>query len=446
MRSGLNRKNRVCRWLLAAGALGWSLGALAVTRDEVVAWIATPGPAVPPDAGRVLTQADMETVRMLQPPAWAQEYDFPELKMEIQPTADWKPHPVYAAATQKFAGQAKLGPQGVLENYTAGRPFSDEQIRAASPEDAGLMLGWNRMFRWQYYGWSQPELTMNYIKAETPGAEGRLNEGLKGGGDVQRYLVQNYQRVYLNHLAWMEGNGYQAEADDVETRLHKDYVEFLEPTDVKGTKFVVERMLDALEEDQVNSYLPTQRRVRRLSAQERADTYMGSDMTLDDFESFSGRVLDYDWKLLGEHDVLAVFDSRTPLSVYFGPQSRVPLDRWQVRHCWVVEARPKWQGHPYSAKILFIDKQSYNISAGIAFNRKDEAWRLFGVIYHVPQQKSGEKESLETSVPLWVGTIATDALANTSTVSVSNQPTTTPTMNRRAIKRRFDHSSLGEGR
>ena len=308
------------------------------------------------------------------------------------------------------------------------------------------MLGWNRMFRWQYYGWSQPELTMNYIKAETPGAKGRLNEGLKGGGDVQRYLVQNYQRVYLNHLAWMEGNGYRAEADDVETRLHKDYVEFLEPTDVKGTKFVVERMLDALEEDQVNSYLPTQRRVRRLSAQERADTYMGSDMTLDDFESFSGRVLDYDWKLLGEHDVLAVFDSRTPLSVYFGPQSRVPLDRWQVRHCWVVEARPKWEGHPYSAKILFIDKQSYNISAGIAFNRKDEAWRLFGVIYHVPQQKSGEKESLETSVPLWVGTIATDALANTSTVSVSNQPTTTPTMNRRAIKRRFDHSSLGEGR
>ena len=445
MGSSRNRIVALAR-MLAAGALGCSLSATAVTREEVVAWVATAGPAVPPDAGRVLGHPDIEIVRMLKPPGWAQEYDFPELKLEIQPTADWKPHPVYVAATQKFAGQARLGAEGELENYTAGRPFSEDQIRAASPEQAGLMLGWNRMFRWQYYGWSQPELTMNYIKPEAPGTKGRTNEGLKGGGDVQRYLVQNYQRVYLNHLAWMADNGYRADADDVETRLHKDYVEFLEPTDVKGTKFVVERMLNALEEDQVNSYLPTQRRVRRLSAQERADTYMGSDMTLDDFESFSGRVLDYDWKLLGEHAVLAVFDSRTPLSVYFGPQSRVPLDRWQVRDCWVVEVRPKWSEHPYSSKILFVDKQSFNIPMGIAFNRKEEAWRLFGVIYHVPQQKSGERESMETSVPLWVGTIATDVLANTSTVSVSNQATTTPSMSRRAIKRRFDHSSLGEGR
>ena len=53
---------------------------------------------------------------------------------------------------------------------------------------------------------------------------------------------------------------------------------------------MVERSLDPTEEDQVSSYLPRERRVRRLSAEERADKFMGSNFTLDDFEAFSGRV------------------------------------------------------------------------------------------------------------------------------------------------------------
>ena len=137
--SGIRLRSVAWGAVAVASMLGAATQAAAVTRDEVVAWIGTPSPAVPPDAGRVLTQADMDTVRMLQPPAWAQEYDFPELELEIQASADWKPHPVYTAATEKFAGQSKLGPEGVLQNYTAGKPFSDEQIRAASAADAGLL-------------------------------------------------------------------------------------------------------------------------------------------------------------------------------------------------------------------------------------------------------------------------------------------------------------------
>ena len=52
-------------------------------------------------------------------------------------------------------------------------------------------------------------------------------------------------------------------------------------------KFVIERSVVPFVEDQVNSYLPTERRVRRLSAKERADSWVGSEMTFDDFEGFS---------------------------------------------------------------------------------------------------------------------------------------------------------------
>ena len=418
----------------------------ATTRDEVLQWIAAPGPAVMPDAGRVLRANDAAVIASLLPPGYAEEYQFPDLDMEMQATARVEPHASYLEATKAFAGQATLDADGAIQNYTAGQPFSAAKIKAATPEQAGLMLAWNRIHRWQYYGWRNDELTMNYIKPTAPGSRGKLNEGLEGGGDVQRFLVQNYQRVYLNHLSWMKDNGYRADAEDVGSRLYKDYVEFLEPFDVKGTKFVVERPLIATEEDQVNSYLPSQRRVRRLSAQERADVYMGSDMTIDDFEAFSGRVLDFDWKLLGEKDVLAVFDARKPLPLYFGPQSRVPHDRWQVRHCYVVEATPKWKGHPYSSKIIFFDAENMNASVALAFNRKNDLWRIFGVLYHLQAPGTTPEEQLERSVPLWSGTFAIDVLANTSTVSVPNKVTSMPTMSKQAIKRRFDVSSLSEGR
>lgn len=421
-------------------------GALATTRDEVLGWVAQPSPEVLPDAGRVLRAEDAAVISSLQPPGYAEEFLFPDVDMEIQATADIQPHPSYLEATAQFAGQATIDSNGALQNYTAGRPFADEQIRTASPGQAGLMLAWNRIHRWQYYGWRNDELTMNYIRPAAPGTRGKLNEGLEGGGHVERFLVQNYQRVYLNHLAWMKDHDYKADAEDVQSRLYKDYVEFLEPFDVKGTKFVVERPLEATEEDQVNSYLPSQRRVRRLSAQERADVYMGSDMTIDDFEAFSGRVLDFDWKLLGEKDVLSVADTRKPLPTYFGPQSRVPHDRWQVRRCWAVEATPKWKGHPYASKIIFFDQQTMNSPVALAFNREGKVWRVFGVLYHLQPPGSTPQEQLERSVPLWNGTLAIDVLANTSTVSVPNKATTMPTMTKQQIKRRFDVSSLTEGR
>ena len=147
--------------------------------------------------------------------------------------------------------------------------------------------------------------------------------------------------------------------------------------------------------------------MRRLSAQERADVYMGSDMTIDDFEAFSGRVLDFDWKLLGEKDVLSVSDARKPLPTYFGPQSRVPHDRWQVRRCWAVEATPKWKGHPYASKIIFFDKQTMSSPVALAFNREGKLWRIFGVLYHLqapgttPQEQIGSGKPSAMPDTLW---------------------------------------------
>ena len=427
---------RLSRVLLAAACLtsGVLPIATAATREDVMAWIGSNPAVVPPDAGAVLTEADMALVAAFLPPGYAEEFNWPGLKMEIQATESYPGHPMFLAATAKFAGQATLEADGALVQYTAGRPFSDAQILAATPTQAGQMVGWNRTHRWQYYGYSAPEVAMYYMRGT--GGAGPGLPALTGGGTLDRF----------SHLAMLPDQGYRTGADDADERFYKDHVEFLEPFDVKGTKFVMERPVDAHEEDQVNSYLPTQRRVRRLSAQERADVYMGTDMTIDDFEGFSGRVLDFDWTYLGKRDVLSVANGRAPQAVYFGPGSRVPDNRWQVRSCYAVELKPKFKGHPYASKIIFFDVETLNSPVAIAFNRNGEVWRIFSALYHLPAAVAGEPGALETSVPRWTGTIATDVLKNTSTVSMSKAGAFNPTLSDHAIEKQFNVSTLGEGR
>ena len=54
-----------------------------------------------------------------------------------------------------------------------------------------------------------------------------------------------WKRVYLNKLAMLPDKDYKMDVK-VGHRLYKEYMEFLSPFNVKGTKFVVERMIDLM--------------------------------------------------------------------------------------------------------------------------------------------------------------------------------------------------------
>ena len=118
-----------------------------------------------------------------------------------------------------------------------------------------------------------------------------------------------------------------------------------------------------------------------MSAEEKADSFQGSDTTLDDFFGFSGRVLDYAWTFHGWKDILHVMNTQYAYARYYGPNSRVPLGRWELRKTLVVELVPKRANHPYSSKILFLDTQTYRTVAGIAFDQEGKLWKVWGMQY-----------------------------------------------------------------
>jgi hypothetical protein len=434
-----------CATGMLAGLLAWNACAADATRADVEAWLQAT-PAELPAPGSVIGPEALESVRALLAPAYFDHFNHQSVTLQIEATANYEPHPVYVAATEANAGKATLAASGGVENHTAGRPFDPERFDDVSPEEAGMMVAWNHVYRWQYYGYKVDGLEMAYLM---PGPEGARTgvDGFEGGGKVDRSLTQVYHRVYLNHLAMLPDSGFRAEAAGSENRYFKDYISFVEPFDVAGTTFVVERALDANEEDQVNSYLPSQRRVRRLSAKERADNFMGSNFTLDDFEGFSGRVMDYEWIYRGQKQVLAVTDSQEEHLRFGGPLSDVPLDRWQVRPSFVVELKPRWSGHPMSAKFLLIDQETYTPTLALVLDRDERLWRVLMPVYKRQQADASTPErSMETSPGIWRGSVAVDFKAGTATIARCKTSTEFPTMTKRDIERTFALSRLTEGR
>lgn len=431
--------------LFLTGAMPPALAA-GESRADMDAWLKSE-PASLPAPGAHITQADVEAIRALVAPGYFDLINHAALDMEIQATGDYVPPEPYLAATAANADKVTLTATGGLEGYGAGRPFDPETFDDVTPQDAGMRVAWNHVYRWQYYGYKLETLNMTYLQAGGPASGADPALGAEGGGALERNLVQSYHRVYLSHLAMLPQQDYRVKEGGSDKRYFKDYISFLEPFDVQGTTFVVERALDPQEEDQVNSYLPSQRRVRRLSAEERADSFMGSNFTLDDFEGFSGRVMDYEWTYLGQKQVLAVADSMHPELRFGGVQSNVAIDRWQVRPAFVVELKPRWSGHPMSSKILLIDQQTWNPVLALVFNREGKLWRYIMPHYQRPvADASSPERALETSVSRWRGSVAVDFPLNSTTLARATSETETPTMSDKEIKRRFSLSTLTEGR
>ena len=76
----------------------------------------------------------------------------------------------------------------------------------------------------------------------------------------------------------------------------KQIIWFLSPADDKGVAFLKIEHDD--KDDEMRSWLPAFKKIRRISAKKRSDSFMGSDMS---YEDMSSRQLDeYTFKIIGQ--------------------------------------------------------------------------------------------------------------------------------------------------
>lgn len=371
------------------------------TRADYTTWLAKYAQARPSfKPGDVLTSKDVERIRPFVPPGYLEQLDFPEVRMEIGPPQDHTPRTDFMECTEKYVSQVRLGPAGDLQNYICGQPFMISEERSSDPL-AGIEAAWNFEYRWQNFGfavYSVPWIWVSFggthppVEIEKPPVNWDTSTGFNvplpttaetaemfaGGGSFQRMLQSTYQRVYFNHLAQLMNEQHGVlPVPNAKMFEFKDFLGFFDPFDVRGAAFIIYRYNDPLRADDAWAYIPNLRHVRRISVEVKSDSVLGTDLTLEDFFGFSGRVLEWHWKFLGWKDALAVMNSKYDNAHYFGPNGIIPNDRWTMRRYAVVERTPIRSGHPYSSAIELLDTQNWDCAYLITFDHTQRVWKIF---------------------------------------------------------------------
>jgi hypothetical protein len=293
---------------------------------------------------------------------WCIKRGFPITVVESK-RVEWPK--AYKEATEKYAPQVKLSADGLtVSNYVAGQPFPN-----LDPKDPQFPL----KIMWNYeYGFANglDDTDLRNFDADT----GTIPPG--GSMTVERhFLLDHLRRLFWTGRLYVDPkpekpnpNGY---------RVQQGLYPILEPFDLKGVGALGNRYIDSAKQDDSWLYLPSLRRVRRLSTAQRSDALFGQDTDVDSYYGYAGQVSWMDWKYLGEKEVLGPVHAEH-FPVKWAPKADWAFDDvWEKRKVYVIEGTSKLPQYAYSKRVLFIDKEYWGIPFSDIYDRSGELWKIW---------------------------------------------------------------------
>ena len=239
----------------------------------------------------------------------------------------------------------KLAADGrTIENHVAGLPFPN-----IDPNDPNVAL--KIMFNYEYKPFVTDDQDLRNFDADT----GTVSDKPL---DVERHYILDHLRTlfYTGRLYVDPKPVLLPNTDGV--RAKQSLHPILEPFDLKGVGLTGIRYLDPDRQDDTWLYLPTLRRVRRLSSAQRSDALFGQDTDVDSYGGYAGQIPWFTWKFLGSKKILGTFHAeKFPVEYCPGGADFVYCDNWEPRDVWVVEGTAKQAQYAYGKRVLFIDKE-----------------------------------------------------------------------------------------
>ncbi|MFZ4535154.1 DUF1329 domain-containing protein [Propionivibrio sp.] len=313
-------------------------------------------------------------------------------EMKVGATTQFTINKPYIDATKANLNKAKLGAKtGELTGYVAGRPFPEEPD--AKDPNAGDKLAWNYKYGVNWGdGASISPFYWKYRNLQT--------------GQVEKTIKYDFH--FLNFMHRVKDAPIPEITPNPSGIYRAIYVKANEPQDLKNTQLLIQRFDDDSKMDDAYLYLGFQRRVRRLAQGQVTDSFLGSDLMIEDFEGYNGRVSDMKWTYKGTRNVLLPMWNHNELKlatdmpaeadgykfVNYSGQGNCFFDgTWQLRKAYVLEAVPVNPSHPISKRTFYMDAQLQNLNgAAESYDRKGELWKVFSVgkthaDHHLPINK-----------------------------------------------------------
>lgn len=330
--------------------------------------------------GMVVNKSNVEAAKSVLAPALYNVIKKGEYAIEVQETTDFAENPKFIEDTKRNSDKVSLNPDGTLKGFLNGRPFP----QPPDPKDpnAGLKLAWNFQYGrvWGDLGCIQPWY-WNFRNYDS--------------GKVDRTIV--WDKFCLMRISGRAVDEPTPELDPNPSQLYRAmYGRISEPVDIKDTQLLIHKYKDDKKLVDGYLYLGFQRRVRRLATGQINDSFLGSDIMLEDFEGYNGKITDMKWTYKGTQTMLLPWYDRSKAkdlgkqytykeadgstfayTSTTGQGGCYPDVPWQLRKAYVIEAKPTNPDHPIGKRVFYMDAQTNEMGVIEIFDRKGDLWKLF---------------------------------------------------------------------
>jgi hypothetical protein len=221
------------------------------------------------------------------------------------------------------------------------------------------------------------------------------------------------------HLMWFNRSGFEREAGcewiqaamdgwpgardrGNPERIEKYATLFVRtPFDARGLAIMLWRYLDPKKYDSTFVYVPSLRKVRRVSPANRSNA-IGSDATADDANGFDGKISSFAWRFVERREALVPWHDENPMPVVatdkggwettktfkttvYGyqkdgwqgaPWAATNL-AWAKRPVYILEATPLDPSYNYGTHTLWIDAQTFSCNYKVIHDRGGSYWKTF---------------------------------------------------------------------
>ena len=365
------------------------------------------------EPGMVINSSNVEQFKSILDDATYNLVKDGSMEMKTEATLSFDVIEAYVQATRENAGSVKLTEEGNLDGYVSGRAFP-QQPDINDPR-AGLKLMWN--FQRGLYNGESSMIEPFYWTYR----------------DMKKNKAERVLSMFFHSLTWEHRS-----IDEPKGSVGKNpsnvfrtmYLRVLEPFDLANTQLLIHRYQEDTKRDDAWLYLGFQRRVRRLATGQTTDSFLGSDLMIEDFEGYNGMLSDYNWEYKGNKWVLLSWNdyakqtefSELPendpdgfkMVPFTGKGGCFPNTAYQLRKTHIIIGTPKAPDHPIGKRVIYMDAQTGRLPRTEVYDRRGDLWKWFNVVNahpdsHLPSNKGA-------GVPIWNAASLVDVQAEHCTV------------------------------
>ena len=152
--------------------------------------------------------------------------------------------------------------------------------------------------------------------------------------------------------------------------------------------------------------------MRRLATGQTTDAFLGSDMMIEDFEGYNGRISDMKWTYKGTVNMLVPFFNHNEQKLtdeykesdgykfvdMHGKGNCMPNVTYQLRKSYILEATPVNPNHPISKRVLYLDAQTMYAGRALIYDRKGQVWKNFTIGKSHPDHHLAKNKGSDVSL------------------------------------------------